>query len=97
MPNLSQPGPVSGPGCKSEFLLRHHHRGAAFQGVYQILGMEFQLLQPNLFELFIVGKVRLLNQLFQPLSVATVFGMQAVQLFAQRIVNLLGFLLRIQY
>src|SRR5215469_8422356 len=59
-------------------------RDAALEGVNQVLGMEFELLQPHFFELFIDGKVRLLNQLFQPLSVATVFGVQAVNLFAQR-------------
>ena len=46
--------------------------------------MQFQLLQANLFELFVCGKIRLMDQFFQPLSVAMMFGMQAINLFAQR-------------
>jgi len=64
----------------------HRDRLPAFEGEDQVLGMEFQLLQPNLFELFVIGKIRFSNQFFQPLSVATVFGVQAIYFFAQRIV-----------
>jgi hypothetical protein len=46
--------------------------------------MEFQLLQSHFFELFIFGEIRLLYQLLQPLSVATMFGLQAIYFFAQR-------------
>ena len=64
--------------------LRHNRGSAVFDRVDQVLGMEFQLLQPYLFELFILGEIRLLNQLFQPLSVATVFCVQATNFFTQR-------------
>jgi hypothetical protein len=50
----------------------------------QVLGMQFQLLQANFFELLIRREIRLLKQFFQPLSVATMFGMQTTDFFAQR-------------
>ena len=46
--------------------------------------MKFQLLQTYLFELFVHGEIRLLNQFFQPLSVATVFCVQAIKFLTQR-------------
>ena len=46
--------------------------------------MQFQLLQAHFFELFILGEVGLSKQFFQALSVAMMFGMQAINLFAQR-------------
>lgn len=50
----------------------------------QVLGMQFQLLQANFLELLIRREIRLLKQFFQPLSVATMFGMQTTDFFAQR-------------
>jgi len=50
----------------------------------QVLGMQFQLLQANFFELLIRREIRLLKQFFQPLSVATMFGVKASDFFAQR-------------
>ena len=73
----------AGPRRPSEFPL-YRDSYAALQGINQILGVKFQLLQPHFFELLFHGEIRFLNQLFQPLSVATVFGVQAVNLFAQR-------------
>ena len=55
-----------------------------FESVNQVLGVEFQFLQTYLLELFILGEIRLLNQLVQPLSVATVFCVQAINFFTQR-------------
>src|SRR5579885_1487713 len=71
------------PSFTPDSVLRDH-RNAAFESVNQVLGMEFQLLQAHFLQLFVHGEVGLGNQLFQPLSVATVFGVQAVNLFAQR-------------
>jgi len=50
----------------------------------QVLGMQFQLFQANFFELLIFGEIRLLKQFFQPLSVATMFGLKTANFFAQR-------------
>ena len=55
-----------------------------FQREDQILGVQFQLFEPYFLELFIFREVGLLNQLFLPLSVAAMFGLQAVYFFAQR-------------
>jgi hypothetical protein len=60
------------------------HEHSAFQGVNQILGVQFELLQLDFFNLFLGGEIGLFQQLFQPLSVATMFRVQAIELFAQR-------------
>jgi hypothetical protein len=54
------------------------------KSVDQVLGMEFQLLQAYFFELLIRRQIRLLKQFFQPLSVATMFGVETTYFFAQR-------------
>ena len=54
------------------------------ESVNQVLGVQFQLLQAYFFELLIGREIRLLKQFFQPLSVATMFGMQTINFFAQR-------------
>ena len=46
--------------------------------------MKLELFKPHFLELFIFGEIRFLKQLFKPLSVAMVFGMQAIYLFAQQ-------------
>lgn len=61
-----------------------NRRLAAFQGKNQVLCVQFQFLQPHFFELFVLGEVGFSKQIFQPLSVAMMFGMQAIDLFAQR-------------
>src|ERR1700760_3817222 len=50
----------------------------------QVFRVQFQLLEANFFELLIRRKIGLLNQFFQPLSVATMFGLQTANFFAQR-------------
>jgi hypothetical protein len=67
-----------------EFSPLGNRRLAAFQGKNQIFCMKFQFLQPHFFELFVLGEVGFSKQFFQPLSVAMMFGMQAIDLFAQR-------------
>ena len=52
--------------------------------VDQVLGVKFQLLQANFFELLIRRQIRLLKQFFQPLGVATMFGLETADFFAQR-------------
>jgi hypothetical protein len=42
------------------------------------------ILQAHFFELFVFGEVGLLKQFFQTLSVAAMFCVQAIDLFAQR-------------
>jgi len=69
-----------------EFPRSGNRRQAALQRKNQVLGVQFQFLQPHFFELFIFSEVRLPKQFFQPLSVAMMFGMQAVNLFAQRLI-----------
>ena len=64
--------------------LRDGRQTAALQRENQILGVQLELLQANFLELFILGEVGLLKQFFQPLSVAAMFGVQAINLFAQR-------------
>jgi hypothetical protein len=64
--------------------LCHCGRHAALERKDQILGVQLELLQADLFKLFVFGKVGLLQQLFQTLSVAAMFGEQAIELFAQR-------------
>jgi hypothetical protein len=59
-------------------------RGPMLESVDQVLGMEFQLLQAYFFELLIRRQIRLLKQFFQPLSVATMFGVETTYFFAQR-------------
>jgi hypothetical protein len=54
------------------------------ESIDQVLGMQFQLLQANFFELLICRQIRLLKQFFQPLSVATMFDVQTANFFAQR-------------
>ena len=55
-----------------------------FESVDQVFRVELQLLQANFFELLIRREIRLLKQFFQPLSVATMFGLQTTNFFAQR-------------
>jgi hypothetical protein len=50
----------------------------------QVFRVQLKLLQANFLKLFVFAEIGLLKQLFQPLSVATVFGLQAIDLFAQR-------------
>ena len=50
----------------------------------QVLGMQFQLLQANFFEFLICREIRFLKQFLQPLSVATMFGLETTNFFAQR-------------
>jgi hypothetical protein len=52
----------------------------------QVFGVKFQFLQTHFLELFVCAEIGLLNQFFQPLSVAVMFGMQAIDFFAQRVV-----------
>src|ERR1039457_442005 len=59
-------------------------RQPAFQGVNHVLGVQFQLLELDFLDLLLCGEIRLLEQLFQPLSVMTMFGMQAINFCAQR-------------
>ena len=54
------------------------------KSVDQVLRVEFQLLQAYFFELLICREIRLLKQFFQPLSVATMFGLKTTDFFAQR-------------
>ena len=69
---------------RSRFLLRHDG-GTALQRKDQVFGMELELFESDFFELFIFGEKRLLNQIVEPLSVTAVFGMQAADFLAQRI------------
>src|ERR1700739_2538234 len=59
-------------------------RGPMLESVNQVLGMQFQLLQAYFFEFLIGREIRLLKQFFQPLSVATMFGLETTNFFAQR-------------
>jgi hypothetical protein len=59
-------------------------RQPALQGIEQVLGVQLKLLQLDFLNLFLRGKIGLLEQLFQPLSVAMMFGMQTIDFFAQR-------------
>src|SRR5271168_2890861 len=87
-PLKTRSGPFAGtkmPAC--QLLPRAPlHRGerSALESVDQILGVQFQLLQANFLELFVFGEITFLKQFFQPLGVALMFGMQTIQLFAQR-------------
>jgi hypothetical protein len=56
----------------------------ALKGVDQVLGMQFEFFQADFLELFVFGEIAFLKQFFQSLSVAMMFGVQAVQFFAQR-------------
>ena len=71
-------------GKLPETLCLGNRRRTALQGKDQVLGVQLQLLQPHLFELFVLGEVGFPKQFFQPLSVAMMLGMQAINLFAQR-------------
>jgi hypothetical protein len=59
-------------------------RGPMLKRVNQVLGMKLQLLQANFFQFLIRREIRLLKQFFQPLSVATMFGVETTYFFAQR-------------
>ena len=50
----------------------------------QVFGVQLELLQAHFFKLFVFAEIGLLKQFFQTLSVAAMFGMQAIDLFAQR-------------
>jgi hypothetical protein len=54
------------------------------KSVNQVLGVQFQLLQAYFFEFLIGREIRFLKQFFQPLSVATMFGLETTNFFAQR-------------
>jgi hypothetical protein len=56
----------------------------AFKREDQVFRMELELFETNFFELFVIAEVGFLNQFFQALSVATMFGMQAIDLSTQR-------------
>jgi hypothetical protein len=58
-------------------------RDPAFKRKNQVFRVQLELFQANFFELFVCTEIGLLKQFFQPLSVATVFGMKAINLFAQ--------------
>jgi hypothetical protein len=61
-------------------------RLAVFQGHDQVFGVQLQLFQANFFKLFILAEIRFLEQFLQPLGVATMFGVETINLFAQRTV-----------
>jgi hypothetical protein len=66
--------------------LRYGHV-PALESVEQVLCMQLQFFEAYFFELLVIGEVRFPDQFVQPLSVAMVFGVKAIYLFAQRIVN----------
>src|ERR1035441_10729966 len=59
-------------------------RHSALQGEDQVLGVQLKLLELDFLDLLLCGEIRLLQQLFQPLSVMTMFGLQAIYFCAQR-------------
>ncbi|MFZ0339103.1 MAG: hypothetical protein WAL45_13800 [Terracidiphilus sp.] len=61
-----------------------HGRLTAFEREDQILGVQLEFLESHFLELFVFGEVGLLEQLFQTLSVAMMFGVQTIKLIAQR-------------
>jgi hypothetical protein len=51
------------------------------QGLHLVLEAEFQLLEPNLFDLLILGKKSLLGEGFEPLGVLGMFRNKAPEFF----------------
>ncbi len=61
-----------------------HGRLTPFEREDQILGVQLEFLESHFLELFVFGEVGLLQQFFQTLSVAVMFGMQTIKFVAQR-------------
>src|ERR1700689_4102909 len=84
--HLTLPNGCAGQASRKSLIPQDlsHCETAAFQREDQVFGVQLELFQAHFFKLFVFGKVRLLKQLFQALSVAVMFCVQAISLSAQQ-------------
>jgi hypothetical protein len=61
-----------------------NNRQFALKSVDFVLNTQLELLQFDFLNLLLFGEIRLLQQFLKPLSVAMMFGLQAIDFFTQR-------------